>query len=154
MGGNDKASPRYIHTYLEELTKYIFRDEDNPILNYLNDDGVQIEPEYFFPIIPMILVNGTEGIGTGFSTSIPSYDPMKIVENLENLMNDKPIKKMKPWFMNFRGKIRKDNEDTYNIFGDYKVLDNNNIIITELPIGQWTTPYKEYLETIQYDSDS
>lgn len=154
MGGNDKASPRYIHTFLGELTRYIFRDEDSPILNYLDDDGVLIEPEYFFPIIPMILVNGTEGIGTGFSTSIPSYDPMKIVENIENLMDDKPIKKMKPWYMNFRGKVRKENDDTYNIFGDYKVLDNNNIIINELPIGQWTTPYKEYLETIQYDSDS
>mgnify|MGYP003332056836 CR=1 FL=1 len=52
------------------------------ILNYLNDDGVLIEPEYFYPILPTLLVNGTEGIGTGFSTSIPCYNPLKIVENI------------------------------------------------------------------------
>ena len=153
MGGHDKASPRYIHTYLGELTKYIYREEDIPILNYLNDDGVSIEPEYFFPIIPMILVNGSEGIGTGFSTSIPSYDPMKIVENIENLMENKSIKKMKPWYINFKGKVRRHDENTYNVIGHYSVIDNNNIIINELPIGQWTTPYKEHLEAIQYDSD-
>ena len=153
-GGKDSASPRYIHTYLGELTKHIYRDEDSPILNYLDDDGVLIEPEYFFPIIPMILVNGTEGIGTGFSTSIPSYDPMKIVENIENILNEKPLKKMKPWYMNFQGKVRKLDKNTYNVIGHYNVIDNNNIVIDELPVGQWTTPYKEYLETIQYDTDS
>lgn len=153
MGGNDKASPRYIHTYLGELTKYIFRDEDLPILNYLNDDGVLIEPEYFYPILPMLLVNGTEGIGTGFSTSIPCYNPLKIVENIENLMEKKELKKMKPWYMNFRGKIRREDDETYNIIGEYNVIDDNNIVINELPVGQWTTPYKEYLESIQYDAD-
>ena len=153
MGGNDKASPRYIHTYLGELTKYIYRDEDLPVLNYLNDDGVLIEPEYFYPVIPMLLVNGTEGIGTGFSTSIPCYNPLKIVENIENLMEKKPLKKMKPWYMNFRGKIRKEDDETFNIIGEYNVIDDNNIIINELPVGQWTTPYKEYLESIQYDAD-
>ena len=58
-----KLSPRYIHTYLEKLTKYIFRSEDEPILNYLNDDGVMIEPEQYFPIIPMVLVNGARELG-------------------------------------------------------------------------------------------
>ena len=64
LGGKDHASPRYIFTYLNSITKYIFREEDECILEYLNEDGISIEPKTYYPIIPMILVNGTEGIGT------------------------------------------------------------------------------------------
>jgi len=154
LGGKDKASPRYVHTYLESLTKYIFRCEDEPILNYLNDDGIYIEPAHYYPIIPMVLVNGAEGIGTGFSTSIPSYNPTEIIENIFNLMKGKPLNPMHPWYKNFNGKIVKVDSKTYDVYGCYDILDSNRIIINELPLGQWTTPYKEFLESIQYDSDS
>ena len=154
LSGKDKASPRYIHTYLEKLTKYIFRSEDEPILNYLNDDGVMIEPEQYFPIIPMVLVNGAEGIGTGFSTSIPCYNPKDIIQNIFNLMDGKDVKSMKPWYNNFKGCVSKMDDFTYEVIGDYTIIDENRIIINELPIGTWTTMYKEYLESIQYDNDS
>ena len=154
LAGKDKASPRYIHTYLEKLTRFIFRSEDEPILNYLNDDGVMIEPEQYFPIIPMVLVNGAEGIGTGFSTSIPCYNPKDIIQNIFNLMDNKEVKSMKPWYKNFKGCVSKIDEFTYEVIGDYKIIDDNRIIVNELPIGTWTTMYKEYLEGIQYDNDS
>ena len=154
LGGKDKASARYIHTYLEKLTKYIFRAEDEPILNYLNDDGVMIEPDQYYPIIPMVLVNGAEGIGTGFSTSIPCYNPKEIIHNIFNIMDNKKVKLMSPWYKNYRGKIIKVDDNTYDTYGNYDILDSNRIIINELPLGSWTTPYKELLETIQYDSDS
>ena len=154
LGGKDKASARYIHTYLEKLTKYIFRAEDEPILNYLNDDGVMIEPDQYYPIIPMVLVNGAEGIGTGFSTSIPCYNPKDIIDNIFNIMDNKKVKSMSPWYKNYKGKIVKVDDNTYDTYGNYDILDSNRIIINELPLGSWTTPYKELLETIQYDSDS
>ena len=56
--------------------------------------------------------------------------------------------------MNFKGKVVFLDEKTYNVYGNYKILDSNNIIINELPVGQWTTPYKIHLEKIQYDNDS
>lgn len=154
LGGKDKASPRYIHTYFEELTKFIFRQEDEPILNYLNDDGVQIEPKNYYPIIPMILVNGAEGIGTGFSTSIPCYNPLDIIDNIFKLMDNKDMKPMHPWYKNFNGNIVKSDENTYDVYGKYDILDVNRIIINELPLGMWTSPYKDFLETIQYDTNS
>jgi len=154
LGGKDKASPRYIHTFQEKLTKFIFRAEDEPILNYLDDDGVKIEPECYYPIIPMILVNGAEGIGTGFSTSIPSYNPEEIIENIFALMKDKEMKTMNPWYKNFKGKIIKVDDKTYDIYGNYDILDDNTIVINELPLGIWTSVYKDFLESIQYDSDS
>ena len=68
MGGKEAASPRYIFTNLTPLTRIIFNKEDDQILNYQNEEGQRIEPDYYAPIIPMILVNGAEGIGTGWST--------------------------------------------------------------------------------------
>ena len=67
-GGKDAASPRYIFTNISKLTRCIFHPDDDALLNYLHDDGQSIEPEWYLPILPMILVNGSEGIGTGEST--------------------------------------------------------------------------------------
>ena len=153
LGGKDHASPRYIFTYLESLTRYIFKLEDDDILNYLTDDGSKIQPDFFLPIVPMILINGSEGIGTGFSTFIPPHNPIDIIKNIFNLMEDKELKKMKPWYKKFKGKVRVNN-NTISIIGHYNVIDDNTIQVSELPIGQWTTPYKEFLETIEYNNDN
>jgi len=86
-GGKDAASPRYIFTILNKITAKIFRQEDNPVLEYLDDDGTPVEPMYYVPIIPMILVNGSNGIGTGFSTDVPSHNPKNIILTLKNILN-------------------------------------------------------------------
>ena len=75
-------------------------------LSYNEDDGTQVEPKWYIPILPMILVNGTEGIGTGFSTKVPSHNPLIIVENLNRLMDNKKLKDMKPWYRGFKGEIK------------------------------------------------
>merc|ERR1712196_115503 len=113
-----------------------------------------IEPESYYPIIPMVLVNGSEGIGTGFSTFIPQYNPKDIIKNIYNLMNEKDITEMKPWNINYKGKYRKVDDNTWELCGNYDIVDSNNIIINELPLGTWTWAYKEYIESIQYDNDS
>ena len=81
-GGDDSASERYIFTQLNSLTRSIFPDADDSVLNYLNDDGTIVEPEYYVPIIPFALMNGISGIGTGFSCNIASYNPLTIVDYL------------------------------------------------------------------------
>ena len=141
-------SPRYIFTYLNSITKYIFREEDECILEYLNEDGISIEPKTYYPIIPMILVNGTEGIGTGFSTNIPPYNPLDIINNIKRLMKNKSTKPMLPWYNNFKGSI-KQNDNVIYINGNYDIIDDNTICINELPIGVETTKYKNYLESIE-----
>ena len=77
-GGKDHASARYIFTSLSSLTRFIFPEPDDHILNYLEDDGEMVEPEWYIPIVPMSLINGAEGIGTGWSTAIPCYCPRQI----------------------------------------------------------------------------
>ena len=86
-GGKDAASPRYIFTYLCPISRSIFPKEDDDILNYLTDDGQQVEPEFYIPVLPMVLINGSYGVGTGFSSNIPTYNPRAIVDNLKLLLN-------------------------------------------------------------------
>ena len=86
-GGKDAASPRYIFTMLSPLTRKIFNSDDDHGLKFLSEDNLSIEPEWYCPIIPLILVNGCEGIGTGYSTSVPNHDPREVVENLKRMMN-------------------------------------------------------------------
>ncbi len=150
-GGKDAASPRYIFTQLHDLTKIIFDERDSALLRYLDDDGFPIEPQYYAPIIPMVLVNGANGIGTGFSTQVPSYSPLEIVENLFRLIDDQEFVKMHPWYRGFTGAIT-ENGTNYVTHGKYHSVDENILCITELPIGRWTDDYKEFLETSLVDS--
>lgn len=111
MGGKDAAQARYIYTQIEPLTFKTFIKEDNNLLKYLDDDGFMIEPEYYVPIIPMILVNGALGIGTGYSTSIPSFNPHEIIDVLKKcILNgghlDEDANAIKPWYRGFTGKIK------------------------------------------------
>ena len=149
-GGSDAASSRYIWTKLEELTPLIFNPMDSPVLNQQDDDGMPIEPEFYAPIIPMILVNGAQGIGTGFSTKIPPYNPNEIIQNLRNIMNGKPFESMDPWWQGFEGIVSKIDDFNYEIYGTWK-QDDDNLIITELPVGEWTSNYKEFLEKMLED---
>lgn len=108
LGGKDAASPRYIYTFLSSPARLLFHPLDDPLLNYLEDDGVPIEPEWYLPIIPMALVNGVEGIGTGWSTRVPCYNPRDIVKSLFVLMDTgegTQLEPMTPWYHNFQGTI-------------------------------------------------
>ena len=171
QGGQDASSPRYIFTLLSKLTRMIFKEEDNIILKYQDDDGQQIEPEYYIPIIPMILVNGGIGIGTGYSTNIPQYNPSEIIDTCKLICNvikssKITVKKeedlemiydtlsvleldnMIPYYLGFKGTIEKAEKNSYISKGVYRWLDDQTVEITELPIGTWTEDYKDFLETM------
>jgi DNA topoisomerase-2 len=147
LGGKDHASPRYIFTKMEELLPCIFNSADNTILNYLDDDGDMIEPEWYVPVIPMVLVNGADGIGTGFSSKIPCYNPLDLIENIKRKMAGESLKELEPWYRGFRGKIVKDGEKFISK-GMFRLLNDNEVEIYELPIGKWTDDYKEFLDSL------
>lgn len=151
--GKDSASPRYIFTNLSQLANLIFHPDDFELLNYLNDDGSPIEPEWYIPIIPMILVNGGEGIGTGFSTKIPPHNPLDIIDNLIELIDGNKIKKMKPWFRKFTGSIVKDDSKKYSSHGVYKVKNDTTVEITELPIGKSINDYTKFIESLLLEEE-
>ena len=152
QGGKDAASERYIFTYLNPITRKIFSELDDAILDYIDDDGTSVEPIYYVPIIPMILVNGTKGIGTGFSTDIMCYNPIQIINYLEAKLNNVCNKALliEPYYQGFKGKIYSCDatHKKYIIKGCYETIGPDKIRISELPIGTWTQDYKEFLEGI------
>jgi len=143
MGGKDSASPRYIFTKLSPLARAIFHPQDDPLLNFLKEDNQKIEPQWYMPVIPMVLVNGAEGIGTGWSTKIPNYNPRQIIDNMKLLVNGEEPKEMIPFYKNFRGVIEPLDSSHYMTHGEVAELDDNRYEITELPIKTWTQAYKE-----------
>jgi len=147
QGGKDAASARYINTRLSVLARAIFPEQDDLLLTYLEDDGMPIEPETYYPIIPMVLVNGAEGIGTGYSTSIPNYSPHDIVDNLLALIDDKPLRPMVPWYRHFEGEIlaHPAKPGQFLCRGRFE-RSGSTLRVYELPIRYWTQNFKEHLE--------
>lgn len=155
LGGKDAASERYIFTQLNSITRAIFPEIDDKILTYIDDDGQLVEPMYYVPIIPMVLVNGTKGIGTGFSTDIMCYNPMQIISYLEGILSniadgEQKERLIEPYYRGFKGAIYPidDTHKRYIIKGKYEMFGKDKIKITELPIGTWTQCYKEFLESL------
>lgn len=173
QGGKDSASERYIFTQLNKLTRLIFRHEDDAVLSYINDDGQMVEPVYYAPAIPMILVNGSKGIGTGFSTDVMPHNPLHIIAYIRAMLaatpaTDRPV--IEPYFKGFKGTIRNIATSVtsgapayasgtsgtatshvaakYLIKGTYEIVADRKVRITELPVGTWTDDYKEFLEKL------
>ena len=146
MGGKDASQTRYIFTRLTKEARCVFDAKDDAILNYLDDDGRSIEPDFYMPTIPMVLVNGTEGIGTGFSCYVPPFNPKDIKQNILNVIGGKAIKRMKPWFRGFKGRIF-EQDDVWVTEGVWNII-GKTIKVSELPPGRWTQDYKEHLDML------
>jgi DNA topoisomerase-2 len=141
MGGKDASQTRYIFTKLTPTARTIFDPRDDDILEYLDDDGKKIEPDFFVPVLPMVLVNGTEGIGTGFSSFVPSFNPDDIKANILRALKGQALAPMKPWFKGFKGTVTATEESSWIAEGVW-----SGTVITELPPGRWTQDYKEFLD--------
>ena len=151
QGGQDAASARYIYTRLSPFARRIFHQSDEALLTYNTDDGKTIEPEMYVPVLPMILINGADGIGTGWSTSIPNYKPEDVIENLKRRMDSDSkdaMLPMTPWFRGWTGEVEPLGEDRFKSSGVITETDENEVEITELPIRLWTQDFKDRLEEI------
>ena len=149
QGGKDSASERYIFTQLNKITRAVFHVNDDNILNYLNDDGLSVEPVFYAPIIPMILVNGSKGIGTGFSTDIMCYNPLDIISYLKSKLTSTASDiSFIPYYEGFKGRITKISDEKILIKGVYEKIGVDKIKVTELPVGYWTEDFKELLELL------
>lgn len=165
LGGKDAASPRYIYTQLTPITSKVFRKEDAGLLKYLDDDGFPVEPEFYTPVLPMVLINGAVGIGTGFSTNIPCYHPSHVIAALRTLVEAggnsstdvdmgaaaSTVIDIVPWYRGFKGTIMPNGDKGYVTRGLFSVMPTaapkpTSIEITELPIGTWSDDCKQFLE--------
>ena len=151
-GGKDCASSRYIFTELNKVTRHLFNQNDSPLMDYIFEEGQKIEPKWYLPIIPMILVNGCEGIGTGWRSQLPCFNPHEIIKSLKSKLEGKGFTPLQPWYKGYQGEIieNKDNKGHYIVTGQYHWDENNpkKVIITEIPIKKWTEDYKYFLQEL------
>ena len=153
LGGKDAASPRYIHTCLEDIVAKLFRKEDACLLKHVDDDGDLVEPEYYLPVLPLLAINGSVGIGTGYSTDIPPHKPDDIAcllrKRLDGSIESLASHPLDPWWFGFKGPVGRVDEQTWYTKGIYDMDDvKRTVTITELPVGTWTKNYKEFLDTL------
>jgi DNA topoisomerase II len=151
QGGQDSASARYIHTHLESVVDALFKKDDLPLLNYIMDDGEPVEPESYLPVVPLLVINGTVGIGTGYSTNIPPHNPRHVVALLKQRLEGKIASlagvALDPWWIGFRGGLVRKEEKQWITKALYSFDDKKcTVQITELPVGTWTKDYKAFLD--------
>ena len=153
MGGKDAASARYIYTRLDPMARALFHEADDALLDYLNEEGQVIEPKWYVPLIPTVLVNGAEGIGTGWSTFVPNYNPRDLVAGVRALLRGDEPAALEPWYRGFAGKCEevpsKTSGKSYSLSGIVEIDEEARTVdVVELPVRRWTQDYKEFLETL------
>ena len=155
------SAGRYIYTKPSPVLRKMFMSDDDLILEHLDEDGDIIEPKFYLPILPNILINGSEGMGTGFATKILTYNPNDLKDAVLAILTKQNVKRLIPWFKGFTGKVEALSEKQYQIFGSFKREGATTIHVTELPVGVYLDQYKEHLNKLiesgfikDYDSHS
>jgi len=149
-GGKDASNPRYTYTKPKRILKYLFREEDDPVLDYTPEG----EPIVFVPVLPLILVNGSVGIGTGWSCSIPQYNSVELLDHIcARLSGSDQRLDIDPYYAGFKGKIKPtdDTKSKYLTYGRLKRVDERTIKVTELPVGMWTSKFKNHCHSLLED---
>jgi DNA topoisomerase-2 len=156
------AAARYIFTKLTPEFRLLFKKEDDLIIDYNYDDEQQIEPKFYVPILPVVLLNGTQGIGTGFASKVLSYNPTDIKNDIISILKNEPRKKLIPWYKGFNGTITPgENDNQWIITGKLEITNTTTIKITEIPVGTYLDDIKSTLSKLKekgiikdYDDDS
>lgn len=140
------AAGRYIFTQKSPWFNKVIKKEDYPILIHQNFEGTEIEPRFLMPILPLILINGNNGIGNGFAQDIHPRSIQDVIKEINNYLDDKPINNILPTYKGFKGKIVK-TEKGYECYGIWKMVDRCTIEITEIPIFY---TFKSFCDTLDY----
>lgn len=156
------AAFRYIFTKLDPIARFVIPAADDTILDYHYDEGKRVEPCAYVPIVPMVLVNGAHGIGSGFSTHVPCFNPLDVMDATKAWIDAKAgekefvLQELVPWYRGFTGDValQGDQVCTKGTFHVETTGKHPAIHVTELPVGKWTEDYKQMVkDTLLLKSD-
>lgn len=144
------AAARYIFTHLNKQFREIYKKDDELVLENQYEDGSLIEPKFYVPILPMVLVNGTSGIGTGFASKVLAYNPIDLRKNIIKRLSGDTGNRLKPWYRGFSGKIEEGVTKNQWVFtGKLEIVNTTTIKILELPIGMYLDDFKKTLNKLE-----
>ena len=153
----EHSAERYIFTERHAIAPLIFPAADRCVLEYAQDDGRVVEPKYFVPIVPFVLINGTDGIGTGWRSALPAFAAKSVIDNVRRLVKDPnaSLQNIQPDYFGFKGTVHADEKGDWIFTGTYVIETPTTLRITELPPKVWTSPYVEWMrETLIGDGDN
>lgn len=142
-GGADAASPRYIYTKMTRHCQTLFPESD--VYESVFSEGSEIEPKFYVPVLPVLLLNGSLGIASGWMCSCPSFSIQDVKFNAEEAMNGREPKDIIPHFNGFTGKIEKEGPNKFSTRGIFQ-RKGSKVIVTELPVGLWNDKFKQMME--------
>ena len=142
------GAPRYIGTKLSDNFRLMYKDFD--LLNYKEEEGEKIEPEFFLPIIPTVLINGSSGIAVGFATNILNRDVKSVTDSCIKILTEKKIEEIAPSLREFTGDFVQDTENhkRWIIRGKIERLNTSTVKITELPPSMTFEKYEDLLDKL------
>lgn len=150
---NEASASRYIYTYGAPEFFELFNKEDSPILEHQVFEGHKIEPKFYVPSLPLLLINGSEGVSSGFAQKILPRDPKKIKQHIENILQGKPSRyKFEPYFEGFNGEVQQgEHSSQWLIKGKVTVQGINKVLIEEVPVGYDLRGYINILDKLEDD---
>ena len=145
------GAPRYIGTKLSENFKLIYKDFE--LLEYKEEEGESIEPKYFLPIVPAVLLNGSSGIAVGFASNVLNRDIKSIIDACVKVLAGKEPGEVKPSLNGFNGEFIQDKENNkrWIIRGKYDKVNTTTVKITELPPSMTYEKYEDILDKLVDD---
>lgn len=151
----EPSAARYIFTCKEDVLDLLFCPEDLPVLIEQEFEGSIIEPRFFVPTLPLLAINGSEGISSGFAQKIFARNPKEVIQYIKDkLKGHKSSVKLNPWFRGFTGKVvATDEPGSYEIHGKAEEINTATVKVTELPIGWDLSSYIEYLNKLEDKGD-
>ena len=144
----EPGAARYIGTRLSKNFRLLYKDFE--LLEYKEEEGEKIEPHFFLPIVPTVLINGSSGIAVGFSSNILNRDPVDIISACENLLKEKKITTIKPSVPGFTGTFIQDKENhkRWTIRGTFTIQNTTTVKISELPPSMTYEKYETILDDL------
>lgn len=142
---NSAAAPRYIFSKFNPLMHSIYKDLD---LCPKNSDLENPEPEYYLPILPMVLVNGARGIAVGYATEIQPRNPIDIINQIRRTLNGEYPEYITPYFHGYKGEVEKTEDGVY-MYGSFDIVNNKEIVIDEIPLGWNIESYTDLIHKLQ-----
>lgn len=141
----EASAPRYISTRLSPAFRLLYKDDE--LLEMRTDDGVEVEPRFFLPVVPAVLLNGSSGIAVGFATNILNRRPEDLVRCCQAVLDGKKFKEPAPWWRDFAGPVEKV-EGQYVMRGTWERVDSATVAVTELPPSTTFVRYEALLDAL------
>ena len=144
----EAGAPRYISTKLTKNFRLLYKDFE--LLENQIEEGSPIEPKFFLPIIPTVLLNGSSGIAVGFATNILNRNPVDLVDACLRVIDGKKVGKLLPWWKEYSGPVEQVGDtNQYSMKGRYRVTNTTTVEISELPPSITFQKYEAHLNSLQ-----